>query len=133
MLSCKKEESNSYQNNLEATDTAGIYGKWKWIGSQAFLLYGVIPSPDSVITLTIRSDGSYDIGLNGYVSMQGSFKIIQDQYNDTIFYFNNFPQTRYNIGEMAFYRDEELSTFNDTLQLISYPISPEPFVSLFTK
>jgi hypothetical protein len=86
-----------------------------------------------VITLTIKPDGSYYIGLNGNVSIQGSFKIIQDQYNDTVFYFNNFPQATYNIGEMAFYRDDELSTFNDTLEFVSYPISPEPFVSLFTK
>ncbi len=133
-------------NSIEATDTIGIYGEWRWVVSRSGF-FTDSSSTDSVVTFTLRPDGSYAIGLNGSLVMQGTYGISVQAYNDTLLHFNNFPQTStssqpgvtfvrfgtINIGGLIFFVDDELSISDNSLQLLSYPITPEAYISAFAK
>jgi len=146
-LGCKKTGNNSGSAELNATDTIGIYGKWQWAIS--YFLSSTSPSPDSVITLTLKPDSSYVIGLNGNVFAKGTFQITEQlNSNSGKLHFNNFPQTiidstqsetiiQYgttNFGRLTLFVDQSYGVFNDTLQFTPIPCcAPEFYESIFKK
>lgn len=145
-FSCKKSTSNFQTNQLNATDTIGMYGEWKWIVSRSGF-FTDSSSADSIITLTLRPDNYYAIGVNGNLIINGTYKISVNSYNDTLIHFNNFQQTTtstqsgttfiqfgtYHIGQLIVFTDDELSITNNSLEFVSYPTTPEAYIASFSK
>jgi hypothetical protein len=147
VFGCKKTGNNSGSAELNAADTIGIYGKWQWTIS--YFILSTSPSQDSVITLTLKPDSSYVVGLNGNVFAKGTFQITeQTDSNNGNLHFNNFPQTiidstqsetiiQYgvtNFGRLTLFVNQSFHVFNDTIQFLPIPCcAPEVYESIFKK
>jgi len=138
---CKKNIKDGGKGVL-VNDSSGIFGEWKWTSSNSGL-YTSVAVPDSIITLALNPADTYAIEVNGQVVKKGTFSITINNYLDTILHFNNFPPTdqtsnsirfgTYSVGRQTFFVDNVVNTYNDTLQFLSFPISPEAYNSVFAK
>jgi hypothetical protein len=124
------------------------YGKWQFIAWSFGPSYN-IPSPDSVVLLTLKQGNTYTATLNGAISLQGSFTIdssngvtlkflnINEPYgtntivvtNNTTFLFFNTAK----IGQLTLFQNNLTSSPGDTLMLTSSPITPDPTYSWFKR
>jgi hypothetical protein len=141
LLSCSKSENNSANQ--------AFYGQWQFIGS-AFGPSFTKPAPDSVVILTLKSDNTYAASLNGKILIHGPLTIENDQNFQTL-KFVNIDQPYGNntsgssngvnflffntakIGQLVLFQDNSANIQGDTLNLISFPITPDPTLNNFKR
>jgi hypothetical protein len=147
VFGCKKSAAPNESALLNATSTVGIYGEWQWKYSNFIL--ATYPAPDSLITLTLKPDASYFIGLNGNLLATGTFKIVEQTGLDTgRLEFINLPQTiidstdsqtvidygTAHFGRLILFVQQNFTIAHDTLQFAPYPCcAPEFYTSVFKK
>ncbi len=159
LLSCTKSEPavtinpggpNNAKSNVGQIDNEQSYnGQWQWIGTSSGL-FSTIPLEDSPVALTLNPDSSYNVTLNGQISLQGTFSTDSSTYWNNIRFNNitqpfgdttsvtvgNMTEAFFNysqIGRLVIYQNDEISISGDTLTLLRYPITPETPVSLFVR
>jgi hypothetical protein len=124
-------------------------GQWKWMGTIRGIYYPDL-TIDSPIVLSLAADNSYNVTLNGQLSMQGTYSTDSSTFGNNII-FNDIVQpagdtisvttgnmTRLcfnysQIGRLTIFRNNEISVSGDTLTLLRTPITPETPVSLFKR
>lgn len=132
LFSCSKTNQSSYPS---------YYGQWQFIGTSSGP-WQVTPSPDSIVILTLKPGNTYEATLNDSVAMQGSFTIDANA-NGVILKFLNITQpfgtntsevsggihflffNTTKIGQLTLFQTNITSSPGDTLNLTSYPITPE--------
>ncbi len=125
----------------KTSQTASYYGRWQFIGTSAGP-WSVTPSPDSVVILTLMPGNTYRTTLNGNLAIQGSFSI-DSGANGVILNFLNITQpygtntseesngiyflffNTAKIGQLTLFQTNITSSPADTLDLTSYPLTPE--------
>lgn len=72
-ISCKKEKNNDDENY-----TPGLVSSWDW--QRTVTGWGAVslPNPDSLITLSLNTNGSYDLQLNSVITQSGVYTVSPD-------------------------------------------------------
>ncbi len=133
LLSCSKTGQTISYNSY--------YGQWQFIGTSSGP-WQVTPSPDSVVILRLMPGNTYEATLNGTLAIQGSFTIdssanrvtldfvnitqpfgtnTSGESNGVYFLFFNTAK----IGQLTLFQTNITSSPGDTLDLTSYPLTPE--------
>jgi hypothetical protein len=128
-------------------DNLGLFRTWTWLESVAGPWRTISPA-DSVVTLTLNSNGKYATTINGINFSEGSFQITNNSNGGQSLHFNNIPSTMIStalngntiiqygflqVGQLFLYVDEEIQIDSNGLQLLRTPISPEDYNSIFKK
>ncbi|HEY4876466.1 MAG TPA: hypothetical protein VIH86_12895 [Puia sp.] len=142
MISCNKSSISVSPN---------YSGQWQWVQTN---LYGrtnssfVGQSPDSIIILTLYSNGIYSSTLNNKITNRGNFQIISNSIRDSSYsstgQFDSvqiFPDTLFQFSGslvtgigLSLYSGLSMNIINDTLVLQPSMISPGgSFSILFSK
>lgn len=137
----------SCNKNIQTPSYPSYYGKWQFIGSYFGPIH-ITPSPDSVVILTLKPDNTYVATLNGNPGIHGAFTI--DSSNFVILTFLNITQpfgtntsgesngvyfigfNTAKVGQLTMFQTNATSSPGDSLNLTSYPITPE-FTSEYFK
>ncbi len=159
LVSCTKSEStvtlnpggpNNAKSNVGNSGNEQPYnGQWQWIGTSSGL-FSTSASVDSAIVLSLETDSSYNVTIDGQLLLQGTYSTDSSAFwnnikfnnitqpagdttsvtvgNITYLYFNYFQ-----IGRLVIYENDEISISGDTLTLLRTPITPETPVSLFKR
>jgi len=102
------------------------------------------------VFLNLKPDNSYIVTFDGRFFLEGSFKIdsnangtgleflnINKPYGDTTSVVSNGVTFLYfnttNIGQLTLFQNNAASLFNDTLDLVSSPITPFATVNEFKR
>ncbi len=133
LFSCSKTE--------QAPLNSSFYGQWQFIGTSSGP-WQITPSPDSVVILRLIPGNTYEARLNGVLAIQGSFTIdssanrvnldfvnitqpfgtnTSGQSNGVYYLFFNTAK----IGQLTLFQTNITSSPGDTLDLTSYPLTPE--------
>jgi hypothetical protein len=131
----------SCSKTIQTPSYPSYYGQWQFFGRSSGP-WQVTPSPDSVVILTLKSGNTYQATLNGTLAMQGSFTIdsnangvflkflnitepfgtiTSEESNGIYFLFFNTAK----IGQLTLFQTNITNSPGDTLDLTSYPITPE--------
>ena len=144
LLGCQKAKTDALP--LKA-DNPALFGTWTWLESTAGP-WRTLSTPDSVVTLTLNSNGKYLTAINGINFSEGSFQIGNGLNGGQSLHFNNLPATTIStamngstliqygflqVGQLFLYVDEQIQIDSDGLQLSRTPISPEDYNSIFKK
>jgi hypothetical protein len=131
----------SCNKNIQTPSYPSYYGQWQFIGTSSGPSY-ITPSPDSVVILILKPGNTYVATLNGNPGIYGSFTIdssanfvtltflnITQPYgtntsgesNGIYFLFFNTAK----VGQLTLFQTNATNSPGDTLNLTSYPITPE--------
>jgi len=121
------------------TPTNGISGQWKWENSGSGPT-AIQSSSVSAVIVQFNPDNTYKIFLNGSIFSTGTYQINLTGNQGSI-KFNNITQSPGNnsiynyiiVGQLTLFENEEVNFSSNTLQLTQFPISPEDYISNFSR